>query len=639
MVQGEAVTLTGWARANAAVGAFFPATIALLKDALIGANKTTHLIRTVWPWFGIAFILTSLVFAESFVVENSTDYRRSAVYVIYILTMAAAQLTLVVQGWRQMRNQKGITRLELQFLIFALGILGLLLAALNLVGNWFQIRSFNRASIPTIFITYCFIAWAITHHRIFDARQVFLELAQRVVLVAVLCAGVFGLWRLAEDFLPPHAALLAALALACAVAFPLDRRSREWLRLDGEELLAEWRAAVLAAARTESQPQRLAATFEGVVRTLCQAPFAAFLVARDDSYSAGMITLPRDHPGFAALVEAGWATPENLQRRRPAPGLDELRLFFLRHDLGLIVTAARGRDDPSFLLAVGNKATRWPFTYPEVRRVQAVAELMDNILSHARLAAQAALEARIAHLALMSRGLAHDLKNLLTPIGSFLVHTEGRYAEGSAEAEVHGAARRAVRVIDDYVREALFFANRLQPRFEPVDFGKLFAGVREVAAPLAAQRGVALALPAAADPADLALTADAVLLQRLLGNLVRNALEACAPGNRVALACAAADAGMVRFTVADDGCGIAPEHLPRIFEPYFTTKEFGDDVRGFGLGLAICEKIAALHGGTITVRSEPGCGTAMMVDLPAAPPAPEPAPEPSAASGAQAVGA
>jgi signal transduction histidine kinase len=69
----------------------------------------------------------------------------------------------------------------------------------------------------------------------------------------------------------------------------------------------------------------------------------------------------------------------------------------------------------------------------------------------------------------------------------------------------------------------------------------------------------------------------------------------------------------------DQGCGISPENLERIFDPYFTTKQFGDEVLGFGLGLTICEKIVDLHQGKIAVRSEVDRGTRAIVELPTAP--------------------
>jgi signal transduction histidine kinase len=74
----------------------------------------------------------------------------------------------------------------------------------------------------------------------------------------------------------------------------------------------------------------------------------------------------------------------------------------------------------------------------------------------------------------------------------------------------------------------------------------------------------------------------------------------------------------MQFQVRDAGVGISPDIRDRIFEPYFTTKEFGEDVRGFGLGLTIAQKITHLHGGRISVASTLGKGTVFTVDLPLA---------------------
>ena len=78
-------------------------------------------------------------------------------------------------------------------------------------------------------------------------------------------------------------------------------------------------------------------------------------------------------------------------------------------------------------------------------------------------------------------------------------------------------------------------------------------------------------------------------------------------------------AGMVTLRVTDQGCGMDEATRARIFDPYFTTKEFGEEVRGFGLGLTIAQRIAHLHHGRITVASRPGAGTTLTVDLPVDP--------------------
>jgi signal transduction histidine kinase len=310
-------------------------------------------------------------------------------------------------------------------------------------------------------------------------------------------------------------------------------------------------------------------------------------------------------------------SPESVERRRSTHGLARLRQYLTDHALSLLVAAPRGSLNPSLFVALGTKRSGWPFTFPEVECAQNVAELIDNILTRSRLTTQAAVKAKTEHLAMMSRGLAHDLKNLLTPVSSFLVHTEGRFPANSTEAEVHGAAQRSIRIMSEYVREARFFAEELSPQFEVTSLANLLESVREITRARAVARSISLTL---STPPDVQVTVDRVLIQRLLGNLVSNAIDASACGQTVGLS-GEIRGDRLRLQVTDQGCGIAPENLSRIFEAYFTTKEFGEEVRGFGLGLTICQKIVALHGGEISVQTKLGKGSAFIVDIPTTPPA------------------
>ena len=213
----------------------------------------------------------------------------------------------------------------------------------------------------------------------------------------------------------------------------------------------------------------------------------------------------------------------------------------------------------------------------------------------------------------MSRGLAHDLNNLITPISSFLVHTDYRFAPGSPEHEVHAAATRSVRVMGDYVREALFFSEGLTPDCVLVELKPIFHEVCLLFAARAQDRG--LTITESVDYRAKVMV-DAVLLHRLLANIVSNAIDASQAGQRITLSATPGRSGWVCLRVTDEGCGIAPEHVARVFDPYFTSKKYGDTVRGFGLGLTICQKIVQLHGGTISVHSEVGRGTTFTIDLP-----------------------
>ena len=158
-------------------------------------------------------------------------------------------------------------------------------------------------------------------------------------------------------------------------------------------------------------------------------------------------------------------------------------------------------------------------------------------------------------------------------------------------------------------------------------YGKLLAllglneeGVELTAVPLpalwprlhAACPDVTLRTPTAAPT----VRGDADLLLDLLCNLVQNAAKASEPGAPVLVLCAqAGDA--VTLTVADRGCGIPPELIPRVTEPfYMVDKSRARRQGGSGLGLALCQRIAAAHGSALRIESEPGRGTRVSVTLP-----------------------
>jgi signal transduction histidine kinase len=395
--------------------------------------------------------------------------------------------------------------------------------------------------------------------------------------------------------------------------FWLDARMRQWFGLDDSSRIRSLRTEVMQLAMQGADTTRLTAEFETLLAARHEAPAAVILARSGESYTGGGYTIRQDRAAITALRAEGWITPESLQRRRPNPALNDVDALLGELGAGVLVAVPRESPSPSLLVAIRVRRNEWPFTYPDVVRVLHTAELIDNILTRSRLTDQLALRTRMEYLAMMSRGLAHDLKNLITPISTYLVHTEGRAPAGTAEEEVHRAALRAIGVMTTYLREALFFSDRLTPRFAPVELAGLLEGARSLAVDRAARRGITLV---ARSTCAGMLQGDVVLLQRLLVNLVNNAIDASKPGGEVQLTAEGPVAGMITLRVIDRGCGMDEATRARIFDPYFTTKEFGEEVRGFGLGLTISQRIVHLHHGSITVDSRPGAGTTLSVDLP-----------------------
>ena len=112
------------------------------------------------------------------------------------------------------------------------------------------------------------------------------------------------------------------------------------------------------------------------------------------------------------------------------------------------------------------------------------------------------------------------------------------------------------------------------------------------------------------------VAAERVLLEQVFVNLLINAVHVTAPGGVIRVSCELSDGQSsqeVVVRVADQGCGISPEHLSRVFDPFFTTKPQGE---GTGLGLSVVYMVINKLGGKIQVDSRPGEGTEFILTLP-----------------------
>jgi signal transduction histidine kinase len=111
--------------------------------------------------------------------------------------------------------------------------------------------------------------------------------------------------------------------------------------------------------------------------------------------------------------------------------------------------------------------------------------------------------------------------------------------------------------------------------------------------------------------------ADPDALERILANLISNAMKYSPPGRAVRVRARRANGAAVELEVEDEGMGIPADALARIFEPYYRAPEAGDTARGTGIGLAVVRSLVEAHGGAISVESAPGVGTRVTFSLPA----------------------
>lgn len=597
--------------------AFVPWTLWLLKNAIVGEGPSLIiLIKRSWPWLGGSCLLASLCFTDYYIPPYSTRANPQTGIGYGLVTIGIALMlgTILWSAYRSMRQTPGIRRIEIQFFLLNACFACLIVIILNVISRTLHVPALYYASPLIVMTMYGVLVWAVCYHRVFDARQVIISLGQRVAMLAVLSGGALGLTALLSPFVGRPTDLVLGVILAGLLVYHGDQLTRKWLHLDPEHLLAGPRDKIIEWSRTESDPEKLRALFENYLRHWCQTDVAELLTARGQAYAGRHLAF--SNRGLVNLCRQGWVTPEHLQRLRPEPAVDESLGLMTSMGLAAVIAVPRGSDSPSLMVALGPKHSLRPYTYPDITLLLTLVDLMDNILSHARLSAHAAKIARMESAAMMSRGLAHDLNNLTTPVSTYLLHCEGRAQAGTAEAEVYDAARHSIRVMQDYIKESLFFARRLVPEFKPVDSEKILLSVVQLARERADRRGIQLRIVSVES---IPFTADPVLIQRLALNLVHNAIDASARGARVDISLVSRSRNQICLEVADRGSGIPPENIRRLFDPYFTTKDTGDDVRGIGLGLAISRKIADLHGGEIEARSTPGQGTTFTAMLPRSP--------------------
>jgi signal transduction histidine kinase len=452
----------------------------------------------------------------------------------------------------------------------------------------------------------------------------------RAVVIAVFLVVALGAW--AAGTLPSLAPGIAAAAAGIAVNQLAARRIRRWERIPA---MLVWTGASDALLITVVVVATGGAASPFLFLYVVQVLTTALVV--DVALGAAM--------GVASLVLFGLASGVAPSSSAPDPvdlaALREVWLASFGVTLLLLVfvggyLARRLARSERRLAATHRRLAR------SMRRLTtAHASLQDAYARLARAESELVETDRARTMQLLVAGLAHELGNPLTVLaGNIEPLTEAVRAYeralalaapvvGAAEAPDADLAAAFADAAEARHETPLLLANCAEATSRATallgqlrDFGRGGRGtVRRLAsiAPgligtLALLRyrlpaGVTVHESYADVPDVLCVPAE---LNQVFINLMLNAIDVLAPGGNLWLGLACSG-GEVRVDIRDDGPGIAPEVLARLFEPFVTTKEAG---RGTGLGLAISRAIVGRHGGRIDVATGPGQGTAFTVRLP-----------------------
>ena len=229
------------------------------------------------------------------------------------------------------------------------------------------------------------------------------------------------------------------------------------------------------------------------------------------------------------------------------------------------------------------------------------------------------IEAAFAQQQRFTADVAHELRTPLSIMQGQvdLALTRPRSDEDYRRTirEFEDELARVRRLVDTLFRLARADQHGIPVERDDFDLAATVGVIAEQYAAIAQEAGIALETETVPTPVQL----DEDLIVQVLVNLVDNALRSTPAGGRVTIGCRPEDTEAIAW-VRDTGIGIAPEHLPHVFERFYRVDAGrGRDRGGAGLGLAIVQELVDAHGGTIGLTSAPGAGTTVTFRLPATP--------------------
>lgn len=356
---------------------------------------------------------------------------------------------------------------------------------------------------------------------------------------------------------------------------------------------------------------------EKMLRILDTSPDAIFLM--DSSFrllsanraAASFFGAP-DADGLAGRPALDFVAPGD-RERVIASGTDQLRTGATVRNFEFACLRADGSGFPAEInVAVTRDAQDLPDGFlgiardlSERKRTESLTREMTNMQ-------------RVESLGLLAGGIAHDFNNMLASIMANISLLETRCGGGRENLELLGDTLEAARNAQTLTANLLSFSRGGKPVKKELDLRKALGEIFKLATSGA---GADCALLA---PEGLwSVEGDENQLKQTINNLLLNALQAMPSGGTLRLQAQNIPGGglsaerpgaadQVRITVSDTGTGIPEKDLPRLFEPYFTTKS-----RGRGLGLAMAWSVVKNHGGHIEVSTTPGKGSGFEVCLPA----------------------
>lgn len=597
-----------WLRWASAVGAFFPLHFAFLKEAITTEELCPRRSRRRFAMgAALSLLLAVLCFSDWYIPSTSTAEARTygVLYFGYLVIVIGAYAILAWLAFRECRRVQGVRRLELQLLLIggcASAIVILMLIGLSAVTG--ERRWILLIPLVTL-IPYASTAWAITSARVFDARHLLTLGLQRGLLIGSTALLAWVLSELVPFFVLEPLATLLVVALSLWFAVLANGWLETALGLDARGG-GDIRRSAFDASRRETRLDRLIEAYVSLLKAWGKTDHATIFFGEQ----AGAFSKVGGGTALETLRTLRWVTPERLSRERMTPERQHLQTYLREQEFGAMITS--GTSNLTVVIGVGVRASRRPFTYPEIMQLAELCSIIESALARSHYSVKAQHAEQLATVGVLGASLAHEIRNPLVSIKTFVQLLPHHYQDQAFRDKFFRLIGEEVARIDRLTEQLLDLAA---PRaFNPTEIAlhPVLTASLELVEAKASEKDVEMISAFDANP-DLAY-ADPNAAKQIVLNLCFNAIQAIenCPGPRwVKVSTRRIPAGF-ELAVTDNGPGIPDDVRPRLFQPFQSTKS-----TGFGLGLAICSDIVAGLGGTISADpSMPGTGATFRVVFP-----------------------
>ena len=568
----------------------------------------------------------------------------------YILMFVSYAVYGIFILWKSYRHSTGATRNQLLY-VFLATIIGYTGGFTNFP-LWYNLPFYPAGNIM-VSVSVAIFAYAIVQHRLMDITVVIHKgLAYGLLLGLIFVPIYFGILMLTHAFTGSMQYLLTgilvgAFAVLAGVVSNLHLIMEKAIgkalfkkRYDAYDTIKNFSNALVRILDLKDLNEKIIMTLSGVMGI---EKVSMFLLDNEKgSYLLSTSHGNNEESLRRIKIEENDLLPRYLKKsgqliikeemehsvaNAPDKDVKEILGILLQIESEICVPLMNKEQLIGFL-NLGHKTALEMYTPEDLNLLSTLAQnaaiALDNALLYEDLKRQKSLMRRtdrLRSLETMAGGFAHEIRNPLTSIKTFIQLVPERRGDDEFIGSFSKVVSEDVHRIERLIQEILDYARYMQPRLieedlnDVVESSLYFVRVKADGKDIAVEKELAEDLPP--------VLIDRQQIKQILLNLYLNALDAMPDGGRLFVkthSLSKENENMwVQIEVRDTGSGISGENLDHIFDPFFTTKHESEEREGTGLGLTIIHQIVQEHRGYIEVESQTGVGTTFFVNLPANP--------------------